>query len=66
MTVFEYLAAVFALIVGLGVTRLLGSAVEVFRRRRESRLSVTPLAWAGLIFVRGILVPGAFRQEQGR
>lgn len=51
MTIFEYLAAVFALIVGLGVTRLLGSAVEVFRRRRESPLSVTPFAWAALIFV---------------
>jgi hypothetical protein len=51
MTIFEYVAAVFALIVGLGVTRLLGSAVEVFRRRRESPLSVKPLVWAALIFV---------------
>jgi hypothetical protein len=50
MTVFEYLAAVFALILGLGVTRLLGSGVEVFRRRRESQLSWIPFAWAALIF----------------
>jgi len=50
MTIFEYLAAVYALIVGLGVTRLLGSGVDVFRRRRESQLSVTPFVWAALIF----------------
>jgi hypothetical protein len=50
MAIFEYLAAVFALIVGLGVTRLLASGVDVFRRRRESPMSATPFAWAALIF----------------
>ena len=50
MDIFEHIAGVAALILGLGVTRLLESVIAAFRRRRESRLHWIPLTWAAIIF----------------
>ena len=51
MDSFRWIAVVLSIILGLGVTRLLSSVVEVFRSRNQARLDWIPLAWAGCIFL---------------
>ena len=51
MTAFEYVTAVLLLILGLGVTRLLGAMVEAVRVRERIQLHWIPLVWAVIIFL---------------
>ena len=50
MDTFRWIATVFSMILGLGVARLLASAVAVFRARRRAHLDWVPLVWAVFIF----------------
>lgn len=50
MDTFRWIATVFSMILGLGVARLLASAVSVFRARKRAILDWVPLAWAIFIF----------------
>jgi len=52
MDSFRWVAVVLSIILGLGVTRLLSSAVEVFRSRNQAHLDWVPLAWEGNDFWR--------------
>jgi hypothetical protein len=51
MDSFRWIAVVLSIILGLGVTRLLSSVVEVFRSRNQAHLDWIPLVWAGCIFL---------------
>ncbi len=51
MDTFRWMSSVFSMILGLGVARILASAVAVLRARRRASLDWLPLAWAGFIFV---------------
>ena len=48
---FRWISTVFSMILGLGVARLLASAVAVFRARRRAILDWVPMAWALFIFL---------------
>jgi hypothetical protein len=50
LTIFEYLTAALMLVMGLGVTQLLGDLVDAFRRRQTIRLHWIPLTWAAIVF----------------
>ncbi len=50
MTPFEYFSVALSFVLGLGVTRLLSSAVFLFRRRDRVRLTWMPFAWALSVF----------------
>ena len=50
MSPFEFISVALSFILGLGVTRILSSAVHVFRLRRRMHLAYMPLAWAAVIF----------------
>lgn len=51
MESFRWIAVVLSMILGLGVTRLLSSCVELFRARGQTRMDWIPLVWAGSIFL---------------
>lgn len=51
MTEFELLAIPLSLILGLGITQILGEVVAAIRNREHSRLHWLPLAWAAWIFL---------------
>jgi hypothetical protein len=51
MDSFRWIAVVLSMILGLGVTRLLSSAVEVFRSRHQAKMDWVPFVWAGCIFI---------------
>ena len=51
MTIFEYVIATLLLIAGLGIARLLETAVETFRLRDQIRLHWIPIAWVVLVFL---------------
>lgn len=50
MDTFRWMSTVFSMILGLGVARILASAVAALRARRRARLDWVPLAWAFFIF----------------
>ena len=51
MGVFKWVAVTYAIVLGLGVARLLSAAVDVFRSRRHAQLDWIPFAWAGTLFL---------------
>lgn len=51
MTPFEFISVALSFVLGLGITRLLSSAINVFRRRDQIRVHWVPLVWAGVIFL---------------
>jgi hypothetical protein len=51
MDSFRWISVVLSIILGLGITRLLSAAVEVFRARDRWEMDWVPLAWAGCIFL---------------
>ena len=51
MDTFRWVAVALSMILGLGVTRLLTSAVIVFRSRHQAKLHWIPPVWAASIFV---------------
>lgn len=54
MNTFRWIAVIVAMIMGLGIARLLISAVGIFRARRRAQLDWLPLVWAGTIFLQEI------------
>ena len=50
MDTFRWMSTVFSMILGLGVARILSSAVAALRARRRASLDWLPLAWAFFIF----------------
>lgn len=51
MDSFRWIAVAISMILGIGVTRLLSSAVLLLRNRGEFEFDLLPLAWAAFIFV---------------
>jgi phosphatidylserine synthase len=51
MTIFEYVIVTLLLIAGLGIARLLESAVDTFRLRGKIKLHWIPIAWVALVFL---------------
>ena len=51
MDAFRWIAISLAMILGLGVTRVLSSSVAAFRSRTHASLDWIPLLWAAAIFV---------------
>jgi hypothetical protein len=51
MDSFRWIAVVLSMVLGLGVTRLLSSAVEVFRSRHQAKMDWVPFVWAGCVFI---------------
>jgi hypothetical protein len=51
---FGWIAVVVSLILGLGVARLLISALAIFRARRRAILDWPPLVWAATIFLQEV------------
>ena len=51
VSIFDFVTVAVSLILGLGITRLLESAIEAFRRRSEVELHWLPFAWALTILV---------------
>ncbi|MBK7644255.1 MAG: hypothetical protein IPJ19_14635 [Planctomycetes bacterium] len=51
MDSFRWISVAISMILGLGVTRILSSAIVVFRSRRRAVIDWIPLAWAFSIFV---------------
>lgn len=54
MDTFRWIAVIVAMILGLGVARLLVSAVGIFRARRRATLDWVPLVWAATIFLQEV------------
>jgi hypothetical protein len=48
---FRLISVALSIVLGLGITRLLGASVAVFRTRHLVALDWQPLAWAGCIFI---------------
>ncbi|MBB5208308.1 hypothetical protein [Chiayiivirga flava] len=51
MDAFRWISVALSMLLGLGVTRLLSSAIAVFRSRQRATLDWVPLAWAAIIFL---------------
>jgi len=51
MSPFEFVSVALSFVLGLGITRLLSSAVNVFRWRNDIEIHWIPLAWAGAVFL---------------
>jgi hypothetical protein len=51
MTIFEYVIATLLLIAGLGIARLLETAVETFRLRDQIKLHWIPIVWVVIVFL---------------
>lgn len=47
---FQWVASTIAMVLGLGMTRMLGSGVAIFRARHHSRMDWVPFVWALCIF----------------
>ena len=48
---FEFISVALSFVLGLGLTRLLLAAVNVFRSRRRLKFDWIPLTWAAVIFL---------------
>ncbi|NTV47205.1 MAG: hypothetical protein HGB11_11940 [Chlorobiales bacterium] len=51
MDAFRWISVTLSLVLGLGITRLLSSAVAVFRSREYAKMDWIPLVWATCIFI---------------
>lgn len=51
MEAFHWISVILSLILGLGITRLLSSAVDVFRSRGRAQVDWIPLVWGACIFL---------------
>jgi hypothetical protein len=51
METFHWISVILSLVLGLGITRLLSSAVAVFRSRKNVQLDWIPLVWGACIFL---------------
>ena len=51
MESFKWIAVAISMVLGIGVTRLLSSAVMIFRNRGEFEFDLLPIAWAAFIFI---------------
>ena len=51
MSIFDFLTVALSLVLGLGLTRLLESAVEAFRVRKTVQLHWLPFAWALAVLI---------------
>lgn len=47
---FQWVTSTIVMVLSLGMTRMLGSAVSLFRARRHSRMDWVPFVWALCIF----------------
>ncbi|MBN9022896.1 MAG: hypothetical protein J0H08_12555 [Rhizobiales bacterium] len=54
MNTFRWIAVIVAMIMGLGIARLLISTVGIFRARRRAKLDWLPLVWAATIFLQEV------------
>jgi hypothetical protein len=54
MEAFRWVTVIVSIILGLGLTRILTSAISVFRARKRASLDWLPLVWAGTIFLQQI------------
>lgn len=50
MTIFNYITTILMLIIGLGLTHLLGDVVYAFQDRRRTKPDWLPFVWAAIIF----------------
>jgi hypothetical protein len=51
METFHWISVILSLVLGLGITRLLSSAVAVFRSRGRAQIDWVPLVWGACIFL---------------
>jgi hypothetical protein len=51
MTPFEFILVALSFVLGLGITRLLSSTVNIFRWRNELDIDWVPLVWAAVVFL---------------
>lgn len=51
MDSFRWISVLLSMVIGLGITRLLSSAVAVFRSRGYAHLDWVPIAWSASIFL---------------
>lgn len=51
MQTLQWISVIMALVLGLGITRLLTAAVGLFKARRRISMDWLPLAWAAALFV---------------
>ena len=51
MESFSSSATVFAIILGIGIARILSSSVAAFKSRNRAQLTWIPFVWAGCIFI---------------
>jgi hypothetical protein len=54
MDTFRWIAVIVAMILGLGLARLLISAIGIFHARRRARLDWLPMVWAATIFLQEV------------
>jgi hypothetical protein len=65
MDTFRWISVVLSMILGLGVARLLVSAVGIFRARHRATLDWPPLVWAATIFVQQIAFWWSLEEASG-
>jgi hypothetical protein len=51
MDSFRWIAVAISMVLGIGVTRLLSSAVMILRNRRDFKFDFLPVVWATFVFV---------------
>lgn len=51
MQTLQWISVIMAIILGLGITRLLTALVALFKARRRTTIDWLPLAWAGALFL---------------
>lgn len=51
MTIYEHLSVLISIVIGLGLTHLLGNVHELVQARERVRLHWMPITWAALVFV---------------
>lgn len=54
METFRWISVILSMILGLGIARLLASAVAIFRARGSATLDWVPMVWAAAIFIQQI------------
>jgi hypothetical protein len=54
MEAFRWVTVIVSILLGLGLTRILTSAISVFLARKRASLDWLPLVWAGTIFLQQI------------
>jgi hypothetical protein len=51
MQTLQWISVIMAMVLGLGVTRLLTALVAIFKTRRRITIDWVPVAWAGALFL---------------